>query len=501
MLKIVLVTLIFAISSLTSFAQTKHNDTINIIVDSLAMEKQIPIGNDGKFSSKNAALLFKLAKEDDLITLTKYSSPIIRVYSIYDLAQSFQKIPFIEIMKDHLNDTETVKVMDWEVPMEATPHISYRTEKVGDLFVAAIRGNIIDEKIVTDWGTANYKPYLKEKKDLQKMDSLLVCINNKLKIRDWFFYMGNDTGKGCYSCVRRQVVEKQNPLAALYLARYRRNQDINLILNNISDPLLFQMHLEFYVFQEFHTPKMFKYLSDNFLKYYTNSSYINVISGYKNTEALSLLVKTKHQIDIDSMSSEKKYTFYKNLTNSLQGSFTDIYAPLLFEVMEASPDRNPKVPKELWKIDSERTYNYLLKCIYSVKTGGYWGNYYRGLVFGDVLSILERDAPSHIDNYLNHNLQPNLLSLAFIGCMRYVYAWKKESYIMPMIGLIKIEGDKSNRDVEIKILESYNSPDANKELDKLYAEHPEFRPLPENEKKDNKILEYLKTEAAKLAVK
>ncbi|HEY4797643.1 MAG TPA: hypothetical protein VII99_01080, partial [Bacteroidia bacterium] len=324
----------------------------------------------------------------------------------------------------------------------------------------------------------HYMPYLKAKRDLETIDSILICTPNTLMQTDRLLCM-DSPNENYYKNVRRIVQEKQNPIEVIYLSKYKRNEDANLILDNLPPynhkPEL-GTYYHFAVFLNFQHPKLFRYLSDSMKKFYQDPRYTDAVSDYKNKEALLLLQKVLRQADADSLKKDRKYLVTQDVSGSLKKNFTAIYAPLLFTLLEENPGVFSNVPADLWKIDADRTYKYFLKCISAAHNG-----YYRADAFGRILIILQKDAPGYVDDYLVNNLQPGLQWYYLKACMMYIYKSKNEKYVLPLIELIKKESDNINANVEVMILESYNSPTATQQLKKLFIEHPELKPLSETE--------------------
>lgn|ERR1035437_1366891 len=485
-------TLLLILQSLMLTAQTPHQDSINSIVSLLAKEDTMTIVRDEKshkgmyykFNSKNAILLSTTATKEDLITLTKNPSPTVRAYSIYYLTQTYSDLPFINLIKEHLNDMETVRFMQVEYPSDGGPMPVFPTQKVGELFVNFIgctnsfSNGSAYSGFALGGGTVYYKPYLKIKKDLEKVDSILICTPNQLTQTDRLLCM-DSPNENYYKSVRKQVEEKQNPTEVIYLSKYKKNEDADLILNNLpayNHKYPDGTYRHFAAFLNFQHPKLFRYLSDSMKKYYQDPFYLDAISGYRNKESLLLFQKVLLQADADSLKKDRKYLITQEISNSLKKNFIAIYAPLLFTLLEENPGVFSNVPAGLWKADADRTYKYFLKCLNGAHSG-----YYRADAFGRILTILLKDAPDYMGDYLVNNLQPGLDYGYFKASMKYIYSSKDEKYVLPLIELIKKETDKVNANVEVKILEGFNIPIAKQKLENLFMEHPELKPLPETE--------------------
>src|ERR1035437_9867910 len=334
-------TLLLILQSLMLTAQTPHQDSINSIVSLLAKEDTMTIVRDEKshkgmyykFNSKNAILLSTTATKEDLITLTKNPSPTVRAYSIYYLTQTYSDLPFINLIKEHLNDMETVRFMQVEYPSDGgystcinrTVSMSFKcslirlikghlndmetvrfmqveypsdggpmpvfpTQKVGELFVNFIgctnsfSNGSAYSGFALGGGTVYYKPYLKIKKDLEKVDSILICTPNQLTQTDRLLCM-DSPNENYYKSVRKQVEEKQNPTEVIYLSKYKKNEDADLILNNLpayNHKYPDGTYRHFAAFLNFQHPKLFRYLSDSMKKYYQDPFYLDAISGYRN---------------------------------------------------------------------------------------------------------------------------------------------------------------------------------------------------------------------------
>ena len=394
-MKNLILILIIIFKSMSLCAQLSHSDSVRIIVDSLSKEEKMTLGW-GKFNSKNAIKLFSLATKDDLLNLTKHTSPIVRVYSIYYLTQSYSGLPFIELIKEHLDDLEAVRIAQYERSSEGPPDLSFPAYSVGAMFVKFIGSTLVGEYLVVE--SVNYKPYLKDTVDLQKVDSVLICTPNKLKETENLLIYSK-AKKNYYKSVRTQVKEKQNPNAVIYLSKYQKSSDVKIILQNL--PVLHSYgdypYKFFAVFLNFQHPKMFKYLSQNLENFYQYTFYLNAVASYKNIDALNLLKRAFNQITVDKLNKERKYYVTQILLNSLNTNFVKIYSDFIFDLLESDARAYPKIPKELWKINPDRVYKYLLKHIDAPTNQCHTKND----TFNEVLKIIKNDAPAYVDSLMS----------------------------------------------------------------------------------------------------
>ena len=477
------IALLMVLKSLFLSAQTSHKDSINTIVQLLEKEDRISINKYLKFTSKNASQLFSKATKEDLINLTQYVSPKVRAYSIYYLTQKYSELHFVNLIKEHLNDTETVQLMHWADPDDGCIPPYYAADGVGELFVAFIGSSDIGELPIKE--TVEFKPYLKDTINLQVIDSILICVPNKLK-QTVNLFCNAPAKKNYYESVKDAVI---------YLSKYKKNNDLDLILNNLPDNNSQEEAQKFFsIFQNFHHPKLFKYLSDNMAKYYQDPFFLNAISGYKNKEALLLLQRAWLQTDADGLDKQKNNFVKQEIITSIKNNFTKIYAPFLFVKFEADPDGYSRMPSDLWKVDADRTYRYLLKCIYAQNEN----SYLRAYTFGQVLQILQQDAPAYIDDLLTNHLQPGADRHCFVNSMKYIYASKDKKYVIPLMDLLKKEKNKINSHVMIKILTSYNNLTVNQQLEKLFTECPALKSSLASDVEANKIYRGIEYEASKI---
>jgi len=159
----------------------------------------------------------------------------------------------------------------------------------------------------------------------------------------------------CYDCVRNDIIENNNHYAIILLAAYEKEDDIDLIIENMEYGSPKDIRMKFAAFRKFQHPELFNYLESNISKYYHISSYLGVVAGYQNEDALNILNKV-FEIPKDNVRRS-------HLKNALISNFTEIYADLLFQVLEEELSTYFNFPDELWIYDKERSFNLLMSSL------------------------------------------------------------------------------------------------------------------------------------------
>ena len=282
---------------------------------------------------------------------TNNTNPIVRFYSIYFLTQYSDSFPYLDIAKAHLNDTALIKINEWSLFSEGPSSQGIYSQSLGEIFVDLIGWSQYGEydyhKSYKAW------QYLKRKNiDKSKMDSLLLCKANNLKQTNKLF-LSNNKKQGCYTCIRKHTIH--NKIAIILLSTYQNENDIKLITKSIENANSKEIRLLFKAFINFQHPKMFRFLKKNINNYYHYKYYLDAVAKYKNKNALKILEqafeKTNNNVTLNY------------IKNAIKNNFISDYADLFFKVLEKTLSPFTKIPKELWQIDKERSFNIILNAI------------------------------------------------------------------------------------------------------------------------------------------
>ncbi|OFX39145.1 MAG: hypothetical protein A2X08_09860 [Bacteroidetes bacterium GWA2_32_17] len=363
-----------------SFSQNNicYPPKIQEVIELISKEDIIKVNPAGVLDTHYVNILKTFADKDKLVPLTYHSSPKVRFFAIYVLTQYFDDIPFLKIAEKHLNDTSAVIIMEWPDISDGPITSNTYKEKLNKIFIELIgSAGVGCYELKNSYRNYPYLKRVKNEKGIREIDSLLICTPNKLQ-QTQNLLLGREPIKGCYKCVKKMVRKDNNYVALVALSKFKKKKDIHFILSHLPPFIPNNKNLYFFLpFIEFQHPVMFKFFKKKFSICFKYDLYSNAIVKYKNTEALELLKMVVEKSRKDLTKGEWDY-LRQNLIREIWANFSDLYANLLFDLLEENPmPYHIQFANVLWKIDKERTYQFVLKTL-SFKTScrGSWKSDY-----------------------------------------------------------------------------------------------------------------------------
>ncbi len=269
--------------------------------------------------------LEKRASKNELISLTEHSNGVVRCYAFWALSHD-STVDLFPIVTKHLNDKEIVSTQFGCIG---------GSEKVGDFFISVV--------------TPNYVDLSSTKLDsLQfiKLDSILIHSNSELEAKSTAVSRAKQTDD-LYNIVRALVTEKKDPSAIVTLAKYRREQDIPLILNSKYDD---SYYFTFQAIKEFPNPKFLPFLEKNMIETFADTHYSNewatmyaAIANYKNKQALDMLKKPF----VEAKVTDIRGYHINFIFSALEENIVPLYDTLLWNLWENEGKISIKVYKYL----------------------------------------------------------------------------------------------------------------------------------------------------------
>ena len=288
--------------------------------------------------------LKKTATKEELIELTNHPNGVVRSYSFWALTHK-NDVDLLPIVKNHLNDNELVETQFGCIGGQ---------EMVGDFFIQVMTPQYIDldsEKM--------------NSKELVELDSLLIYQPNKLSARYSAINRAEPT-ENLYSKIRELVIEEKNQSALVTLAKYQKEQDIEIIKNNRSenDKVESGYYHTYVAISQFPRPEFIQLLETNLNKTLDNTHYSNewrelykAIASYKNKKAVELLKipfsKVEHQ-------NIKKYHI-DFVYGAIQEFQDPIYDELYWKVWEEEGSISPEIYQYLFNKNPSKTYELTKK--------------------------------------------------------------------------------------------------------------------------------------------
>ncbi|WP_203256197.1 hypothetical protein [Hyunsoonleella ulvae] len=287
----------------------------------------------------NFSQLRKTANKDELIILTDHKNAVVRCYAFWALSND-KTVNLLPIILDHLNDDELVSTQFGCIGGQ---------EKVGDFFISMARRPPVD----------NDSAGLTEK-EFRLLDSILIYKKNNLSSRSRAIERIDATNSH-YQKIRNLVIEDKDQSALVKLAKYNKEEDIELILNNKIDYDSEESGF-FYTYKaisNFPHPSFLPLLKTNLGKTLDNSHYSNewaqlyrAIASYKSKEACKLLEIPFAQVEHQSI---RKY--HLNYVFAALNEFkSEFYNDLLWRLWKDEKRISPDVYSYLNNIDSERAF-------------------------------------------------------------------------------------------------------------------------------------------------
>ena len=292
----ILHTIIILFTTLISCGQTTYNEdavskTTKRIVGKIEKVNQLmgsAVHSSGERPKQwdNFEELEQNATKDELTELTNHPNGVVRSYAFWALTHR-KNIDLLSIVKNHLNDTELVETQFGCIGGR---------EMVGDFFIQVMTPQYIDlnsEKM--------------NSKELAELDSLLIYQPNKLSARYSAINRAEPTAN-LYPKIRELVTEENNQSALVTLAKYKKEQDIEIIKNNRSenDKIESGYYHTYVAISEFPRPEFIPLLETNLNKTLDNTHFstewrelYRAIASYKNKKSIELLKipfsKVEHQ--------------------------------------------------------------------------------------------------------------------------------------------------------------------------------------------------------------
>ncbi|KOY84318.1 hypothetical protein AD998_21455 [bacterium 336/3] len=244
------------------------------------------------------------ATQKELLELTNHPNGVVRCYAFWALSY-IQSVDLLPVIIKHIDDDEFVSTQFGCIRDE---------EKVGDFFINCINSDV-------------RKLSVSESKYL---DSILIYTPNQLYAKEDAIDRAELT-ESFYKRVRELVIKEKNQSALVAIAKYKREQDVSLILNNKNDYYTYQAmalfpHPDFLPFLQ---NKLIETLGDDHFDSAWRGMYATIAS-YKNDKALELL-----QIPFTQVKHKHIQKYHMEfIFGALEKFYSPIYEPLLWRMWE-----------------------------------------------------------------------------------------------------------------------------------------------------------------------
>ena len=348
-----IVVILLLLLTLNYNAQLKYDDSVisnktKVIVKNISKENVVDaefIGIVGTKSEqyKNFEQL-KTSTTKELLMLTNHPNGAVRCYAFWALG-SHPNIDTFKIVKDHLNDNEMI-----EYQSGCIGHF----EKVGDFFISLVTPNYIDLDIK--------KINESERKDL---DSLLIYQLNELNAKSDAIENAEETPE-LYLVLHDLYLKTHDQSALLKLSKYKRKEDIPLILSNRKNDKDKESgyYYTYKAIQNYPEIEFIPFLSDRIQETLDEKGFdsewrelYSAIVTYKNQQALDLLIIPFSKVQHEDI---KKYHL-DFIYDAIIKNFDPIYSEILWEIWEQDQNITLQGYEFYVKNNIKRAYNTTLK--------------------------------------------------------------------------------------------------------------------------------------------
>ena len=307
-------------------------------------------------------LLGAQAADSELVELTNHPNAAVRCHAFWALSNR-QFNGLLPIIVKHINDTESVEILNGCEPFD---------QYVGDFMISKYRpqdndsfSNQLDSGEA--WSGDMFLIYLPNK----KLDSILIYTSNKLRATTIAIRRASPNVK-LYIKTKELYVKEKNQSALVALAKFRKEQDIALILNN-RDPISTGLRGYLHTYQaisEFPHPDFMPFLEAKLLEIINHTNRISeyefaelfqAIARYKNPKALELLSLALDRVQREPERDREWYT--RNIRIAVEASPDTLYDELYWRLWEKENNVTPKIVKYLYSRNPDRAWSLTQKSL------------------------------------------------------------------------------------------------------------------------------------------
>jgi hypothetical protein len=449
------------------------------INDMASRLNRVAIGSEVKnrkssifFRDSIALNLQQKATIAELMELTNHDLPIVRVNALIALLGRPERdsLELQLLVPQHFSDTATVFI-------EMTENkANHSKAKVGELFLDMI-GRYSDWYML--WTNTGFK--LSEPRQLW-LDSVFFCSNTD------FNYLKNFPSRSwkprpeLYDCIRQMVESGQDNYTTLFLAKYQREEDIELICSHLPEYINANKrnHFIWLSFQYFQHPRMFSCLKSKLEDGWQNLDYYRNVAKYKNEEAAKLMDSILTRIiKMDKYKGTVTAHFGRALEEEFAPAFADIYLKLLKTFPENS---NLKIPDMLWETHGDTLLH--LSSIW--KNGNKVERERATIMIPQVIKYLKAKDVNALNTEIVSRLKPLPDTYyssvragdegATIRAYKYIYNSQHSYFIEPLFERLKAEPLAKNRFFIAKLLLEFEDHTIRGRLTAFFKENPNLAP-------------------------
>lgn len=293
--------------------------------------------SNNNVQDKNFLALKGAATQDELVELTQHPSPAVRFYAFLALTDR-ENLNLEPILIEHINDNEDVSL---QIGCEVL------SSSIGDLLIRSAdpESNFFNKRARMNKLTPT---------QFQTLSKSLITLDSKLEITDKVL-TNIEPIPELYSKIRSLVIDNNNQAALVALAKYQKQQDVELILNSSGKG---NNEKEGFVYtslaiSHFPHPDFFQFIKNHALTKRSIESY-----PYRQRKRV---LKTLYA----AIASYQNNAAFKLMSFSLNNKFKALHYPYILSAI--SQFKNPRYSSLMWtlwdkkNLSSEDIFFYLLE--------------------------------------------------------------------------------------------------------------------------------------------
>lgn len=429
------------------------------------------LANIGKVEIKGAEFIHPPAKQlidsssiHELVILTRSAHPAVRIYAWAGLLQKKEVSSelMFQVVREHWYDCDSVQ-MTYFNGYDQNPF----TVVAGDYILrnfGAFSGSValtLPKVFTPDQATA------------LKFDSLLICEPPPFQNLYLQALRYSKANPNWYDCARRQLLDEHNILAVMYLSKFKKEADIDLIVRHLlpQKPGDLSMRLRWVPFLEFQHPKLFQVLKDSAATNFTDPTFLQAILKYQNREAADLI----DSIFCRALRSPQKSRQSESIVcMAFHGKFDTVFADVFIKMLCQAPENtNCRIPEILWECRPDT-----LAALYEIwKNGGKGARQRATAMFPQYEKWLSAQGPEKNVLLVMEQIKPGGRYREFQKAFAAILKTRGRTvFVDALFDLLQREPLPENRFFLAKLLLDLQVPEVKMRLEKLFAENPSLRP-------------------------
>ncbi len=434
------------------------------ISDSLAQIGMLEL-TEGEFKNPVAKQLLDSASIEELSVLTRHPHPAVRAQAWAGLLQKKEVSGewMLQIAREHWQDMDTVQVRCYQNYFHHDVKI-----QVGDFFLRNLReGNYAGAV-----GMYFRKDFRPDPISQRRIDSFLICDPPPFPEIRFSVFWNEKPRADCYTCVRRQVEEGRSQEAVIYLAKFRKEQDVELIINHLPTEKTPNSwaRLQWMPLLEFQHPRFFQVLKDSFQNHVRDANYLRSVRKYANRDAAILF----DSIFYRACREPNNGSVVSTLGGALFHEFDTVFADVYVKILSFSPENTYcRIPDNLWSCRPDT-----LAALYEIwKNGGRSTKARASAMFPKYQEWLSKQGAEKSVALVMEQIRPGGVYRDSYKAFSVILNSPGKSYFVePLFALLEKEPLAENRFFLAKLLLEMNLPEVKSRLEGLFSEKIALRP-------------------------